>query len=165
MLGYILAGYMATVFIAYLVIEREWWCDLDKWEMIFFAVVWPAAGLIWLLLRPALRPIWVLAGRGFVFLARGLVFLLAPILRPISKRVSFFWDLWLERWPKQKRGSVSLASFVAVVWTLIGLADWFVGGSGGKVTAIFLWSGAAAGVIAIIIIYFRKVEVKHVNSE
>lgn len=164
MIGYILFGSLASVFVAYVLLSEVWMDYEDLWLRLVCAVFWPITALVWLVQRPILRPMWVFAGKGFVLLGRGLAFLFIPVFGPISRRISVLWNRWVGCWPEQKRGRVSQASFMVVFWTPIAFFNWFIGDAWvGKIIAIILWGGAVVALIVIFVTYFQKVKTTKVN--
>lgn len=182
MLGYILFGYAVSVFVAYVFISEDWAEGEELWLRLVCAIFWPIVLLVnvlqWLVCRPILKPMWTFIGKGFVFLGRGIAFigrgiglvlkpifrglasLLGPVLKPIFRLISALWSRWINRWPEPKRVCIRTATVLAILYALLAIPSWLIGG---RILAIVYWSAAAAALVVMLVIYLR-LRKKQVNS-
>jgi len=151
--GWIAFGVTLSIFVAYIVILKLQWEIIEAWD-ILRAIFWPITLLVWLARRPILRPIWT----RILGVVLGIVSLIVFLFSPVVKLRSW----WLGRWPESKRSRIDLVTPLAVCWTAAAILAWRYGD---VVWAIIFTSGGVAGIIVILVTYFRlRPEVKKANS-
>ena len=180
MIGYVLFGVTLSVFIAYVIIvelEEEEKRYMFSWRELLLirlalSIFWPIVALVWVVQRPALRPMWIFMGKGFAFMCRKigfvlgpifrkLAFLLRPVLKPISRPIFALWHRWINRWPEPKRPWIKMCTFWAIFYAFLAILSWLRGDD--RMYVIIYW-GIAVTALSIILVIYLVVRAKQANS-